>query len=298
MNWWNAFLKKSEQLENRRAHQRLPLEVPVVYHPRPGQEIFGRVRDLSPAGCQLELAGKTDLPDRIQFKILSGLDLPGTEHHEGHLLWSRSEKDRTVIGLDGLSSHSSLSQLYERLARPHRPCQSIDPRRFIRFSGPAVVVALENLTVGWEARARVRDLSLGGCQLEAPKEFARVGHFVRMTFTGWFGVTVVGQVAWQIGETLALNLDPGCAGPRFRSLLGRLARSGQLAPKPREELCLADLIEAGHTEASDSCQRPPDEQGRPAARTGCQASLLKRSRRCPSLWSARCLIPCNKATAS
>ena len=160
------------------------------------------------------------------------------------------------------------------------------------------MVALENLTVGWEARARVRDLSLGGCQLEATKEFARVGHFVRMTFTGWFGVTVVGQVAWQIGETLALNLDPGCAGPRFRSLLGRLARSGQLAPKPREELCLADLIEAGHTEASDSCQRPPDEQGRPAARTGCQASLLKRSRRCPSLWSARCLIPCNKANAS
>ncbi|MBS2040457.1 PilZ domain-containing protein [bacterium] len=290
MNWWNAFFKKPEQLENRRVHQRLSLELPVVYHPRPDHEILGRVRDLSLNGCQAELGSKVELPKRLSFKIMPGLELPGTEQHQGRLVWWRFEGERTVFGLDDLPGQSCLAKLYERLVRPHRPCQSIDPRRFIRFSGPAVLVALENLTVGWEAEARVCELSLGGCKLLTPKDFARIGHFVRLTFRGFFGVTVVGQVVRQTGDSLAINLDPSGVGPRFRSLLGRLARSGQLTPTPREELCLSDLIDSKRPEAKDSGESPQ-------ARTGCRASLLRRTRRCPSLWSARCLIPCNHVSA-
>lgn len=288
MSWWNAFFKKPEQLENRRNHQRLSLEVPIVVSPKPGQEILGKVCDLSPDGCRIELAANLEKKDRLQFKLLPGLQLPGNPHHDGRLLWSRQQSDQVNLGLCELTSDGCLPQLYQRLVQPHRPCQSIDPRRFIRFSGTGFTVSLENLTVGWQGQGRILDLSLSGCQLVAPREFARVGHFVRVTFRGWFGVTVVGHVVRHNGLCLALSLDPGHVGSRFRSLLGRLARSGAVAPTSREGLCLADLIPGPTTQSENEGRQTI--KSRVAGRTG-PFRNGKTPRRCPSLWSARCLLP-------
>lgn len=292
MKWWTHLFSKRPAFQNLRLHQRLQIDIPAVLKGPQGKEILGRVCDLGSASCKLELSGCVPPSQEATFELLPGLDLPGNNHHRGRVCWSRQQGARTYLGLDELTPESCLARLYDRFSRPHRPCQAIDRRRFIRYKVDGLPLTLENLTTGAEVQAECLNLSLEGCRLKMHKGLVREGNFLRLKLgppPGWFGVTVVGQVIRSQGQEVALRLRGG-TDRRFISLLNRLSASCEpletaklevpwleLANQANESKMREDsLVHSLHSVSSQEPLGPPQHSG---------------GKRCPSLWSARHLKP-------
>ena len=292
MNWLTHLFSRKPAFQNLRLHQRLQIDIPAVLKGPQGQEILGRVSDLGSAGCKLEMSGRVPTGKEATFELLPGLDLPGDNHHHGLVCWSRQEGGRTCLGIDQLNPGSCLVKLYDRFGRPHRPCQAIDRRRFIRYKVDGLPLSVENLTSGAEVQAECTNLSLEGCRLKIHKGLVRAGHFLRLKLgppPGWFGVTIVGQVCRCLGQEVALRLKVG-ANRRFNSLLNRLSASCEPLESARLEVPWLDLTSQGNESKTRDHSIvhgiQPGGALEPLGPPGHSGG-----KRCPSLWSARDLKP-------